>query len=34
VTLGGEPADVVNVFTSLRDASRDRHLPAFATCAK
>ena len=32
--LGGEPADVVNVFMSLRDASRDRHFPAFSTCAK
>ena len=34
VTLGGEPADVVNVFTNLRNASRDKHLPAFTNCAR
>jgi hypothetical protein len=34
VTLGSEPQDVVNVFTSLMLASRDKHLPAFTTCAK
>ena len=28
-----EPADVRDVFTRLRDASRDRHLPAFERCA-
>ena len=33
-TLGGEPQDVVNVFTSLMLASRDKHLPAFTNCAK
>ena len=32
--LKGEPADAVNVFTSLKDASRNRHLPAFIACAK
>ena len=32
--LGTAPADVVNVFTRLRDASRDKHLPAFSTCAR
>jgi hypothetical protein len=32
--LGGEPQDVVNVFTSLMLASRDKHLPAFTSCAK
>ena len=32
--LAGEPADVVNVFTNLRDAARDKHLPAFTNCAK
>jgi hypothetical protein len=32
--LGGEPQDVVNVFTSLMLASRDKHLPAFTNCAK
>lgn len=26
------PADVERVFTNLRDASRDRHLPAFLRC--
>ena len=28
------PQDVGNVFTSLMEASRDRHLPAFANCAR
>ena len=32
--LGTAPADVVNVFTNLRNASRDKHLPAFTTCAR
>jgi hypothetical protein len=32
--LAEEPADVVNVFTNLRNASRDKHLPAFINCAK
>lgn len=32
--LGGAPADVVNVFTNLGDASREKHLPAFTACAK
>ncbi len=27
------PADVERVFTNLRDASRDNHLPAFERCA-
>ncbi len=31
---GTVPQDVQNVFTSLTEASRDRHLPAFANCAK
>ena len=34
ITLGGVPADVVNVFTNLRDASLDKHLPAFTACAR
>ena len=32
--LGAAPADVVNVFTNLRNASRDKHLPAFSTCER
>jgi hypothetical protein len=34
ITLGGVPADVVSVFTNVRDAARDKHLPAFVACAK
>ena len=33
-TLGTEPQDVVNVFTSLMLASRDNHLSAFTNCAR
>lgn len=34
LSAGPVPQDVQNVFTSLLEASRDQHLPAFAGCAK
>ena len=33
-TAGTLPSDVETVFTSLMEASRDKHLPAFTNCAK